>query len=91
MSQLKKHYADQIKIILHSCDPNGITKQELMKKMSITTEKFMDSVLKDVSTISNIRCKDGRVFLKDTVPMEIRDYIRKHFMVNDDIEVKVKR
>ena len=91
MSNLSQYYADRIREVLPKGEENGITKQELMKRMNITDPKLMDSILKDVKSVADFRCKNGLYFVQDEMPLEYRDYIKKHFNRGEDIELRAMR
>lgn len=86
MSNLKKYYADRIKSVLPSGESNGITKEELMKRMSVTDAKLMDSILKDVESSLSICCKNGKYFIQTEMPKEIRDLINANYTIGAGIE-----
>lgn len=91
MSNLSQYYADRIREVLPKGEENGITKQELMKRMNITDPKLMDTILKDVKSVADFRCRNGLYFLKDEMPVECRDYIKKHLTRGEDIEIRTMR
>ena len=91
MSNLSQYYADRIREVLPKGEENGITKQELMKRMNIADPKLMDSILKDVKSVADFRCRNGLYYLQDEFPLEYRDYIKKHFNRGEDIELRAMR
>ena len=91
MSNLSQYYADRIREVLPKGEENGITKQELMKRMGISDKKLMDSILKDVKSVADFRCKNGLYYVQDEMPVEIRDYLRANFTVGKDIEIRAMR
>ena len=91
MSNLSQYYADRIREALPKGEENGITKQELMKRMNIADPKLMDSILKDVKSVADFRCRNGLYFVQDEMPVECRDYIKKYLTRGEDIEIRAIR
>jgi len=82
MSKLSQYYAEQIRKALGSGEANGITKDELMKRLQITDGELMDAVLKEAGKEVDICCRNGKYFLHDTLPKEVRDLLRNNFSIN---------
>ena len=91
MSKLAEYYADRIRQVLRSGEANGITKAELMKRMSIKDEQLMDAVLEEAEKVTTVRCSNGKYFLQDEMPMEVRDYLKQNFTIGKDIEIRIKK
>lgn len=90
MAKLAEYYADRIRSVLPSGEANGITKEELMKRMSVTDAKLMDSILKDVESSVRICCKKGRYYIQSNMPKEIRDLIDANYTLGCGIEHRMK-
>lgn len=87
MAKLAEYYADRIRSALPSGEANGITKKELMKRMSITDAQLMDSILDDVDSSISICCKNGRYFVQNEVSAkDVRDFIKANFTLRDGVE-----
>lgn len=86
MSKLAEYYADRIKSALPSGEANGITKEELMKRMSISDVNLMDSILNDVRSFAGICCKNGLYYVQSEMPKELRDAIMANYTIAANIE-----
>ena len=88
MSKLSEYYADQIRKALGPGEKNGITKEELMKRLQVTDPDLMDVILKEAGKETDLHCHNGKYFIRNEMPKEVRDFISTNFTIRDGVEVR---